>query len=142
MNFDLKDLAGVLAITLSLGIPIIAIVASAIGKMKKNNNDREIRRLIIENKTDLETAKCLLEEKEEKKQQNSNPYLALRWGCILIGLGIGAILNYIFELDGKKDIYFWILLAFGCGLGLLASFIIEFKLQKRDTKTTDPYKEA
>ncbi len=142
MNFDLKDLAGVLAITLSLGIPIIAIVASAIGKMKKNNNDREIRRLIIENKTDLETAKYLVAEPEKKKQQGSNPYPALRWGCILIGLGIGAILNYIFELDGKKDIYFWILLAFGCGLGLLASFIIEFKLQKRDTKTTDPYKEA
>lgn len=142
MNFDLKDLAGVLAITLSLGIPIIAIVASAIGKMKKNNNDREIRRLIIENKTDLETAKYLVEEPEKKKQQGSNPYPALRWGCILIGLGIGAILNCIFELDGKKDIYFWILLAFGCGLGLLASFIIEFKLQKRDTKTTDPYKEA
>lgn len=142
MDIFMEYLAGILAITLSLGIPIIAIVASAIGKMKKNNNDREIRRLIIENKTDLETAKYLVEEPEKKKQQGSNPYPALRWGCILIGLGIGAILNYIFELDGKKDIYFWILLAFGCGLGLLASFIIEFKLQKRDTKTTDPYKEA
>lgn len=130
---DLKDLAGVLAVTLSLSVPIVAIIAVFISIIKKNNNDREIRRLIIENHTDLETAKQLIEE--PKKKQGSNPYPALRWGCVLIGMGLGAVLNYVFELDGKEDIYFWILLAFGCGLGLLCSFITEYRLQKRGKST-------
>ena len=127
---DFKDLSGVLAVALTMSIPIIAIVAGVIGSVKKNNNAREIRRLIIENHTDLETAKYLVNEPEKK--QGSNPYPSLRGGCVLIGLGIGAVLNFIFQLDGYKDIYFWILLAFGCGLGLLCSFIIEYKLQKRN----------
>ena len=130
MDNFMEGMAGILAITLCLGIPIVAIVAGVIGSVKKNNNNREIRRLIIENHTDLETAKYLVEEHEQK--QGSNPYPALRWGCVLIGLGIGAVLNYIFKLDGYNDIYFWILLAFGCGLGLLCSFIIEYKILKRN----------
>ena len=132
---ELKDLEGVLAITLSLGIPIVAIIAVIISSIKKNNNEREIRRLIIENHTDLETAKQLIEE--PKKNQGSNPYPALRWGCVLIGLGLGALLCYILKLEPKHDIYFWILIAFGCGLGLLCSFLIEYKLQQRNHALMD-----
>ena len=107
----------------------MAIIAGIIGNVKKNNNDREIRRLIIENHTDMETAKYLVEEPEKK--QGSNPYPALRWGCVLMGLGLGALINFFLNLEPKHDIYFWILIAFGCGLGLLCSFIIEYKLQSR-----------
>ena len=130
-----KDLADVLAIVLSLGIPIVAIIAVFISSVKKNNNDREIRRLIIENHTDLETAKQLV--KKPEKTQGSNPYPALRWGCVLIGMGLGALLCYILQLEPKHNIYFWILIAFGCGLGLLCSFIIEYKLQQRNKAITD-----
>lgn len=130
-----KDLADVLAIALSLGIPIVAIIAVFISSVKKNNNDREIRRLIIENHTDLETAKQLV--KKPEKTQGSNPYPALRWGCVLIGMGLGALLCYILQLEPKHNIYFWILIAFGCGLGLLCSFIIEYKLQQRNKAITD-----
>ena len=128
----MKDLAGVITMTLSLTIPIVAIIAGIIASIKKNNNAREVRRLIIENHTDLETARHLIKESEERK--GSNPYPALRWGCVLMGLGVGALIDYLLQLEpsGKMTIYFWILIAFGCGLGLLASFVIEYRLQKRN----------
>lgn len=130
----LENLAGIFAIVLSLGIPIVAIIAGIIQSIKKSNNAREVRRLIIENHTDLETAKYLVEEPEKKKV--CNPYPALRWGCILIGLGIGALAAYLLSLqpEGEQEIYFWVMLAFGCGLGLLCSFVIEYKLQRRDAE--------
>lgn len=131
----MEDLAGVLAIALSLGIPIVAIIAGFISSVKKSNNEREIRRLIIENHTDLETAKQLIDE--PRKNQGSNPYPALRWGCVLIGMGLGALLCYILQLEPNHDIYFWILIAFGCGLGLLWSFIIEYQLQQRNAPSAD-----
>ncbi len=133
----MKDLAGIIAVSLSLGIPIVAILAVFIAKIKKNNNDREIRRLIIENHTDIETAHYLVEEPEEK--QGTNPYPALRWGCVLIGLGLGAFTNYLLHImpNGPQGIYFWVLLAFGCGLGLLCSFLIEYKLTKKGVETKD-----
>lgn len=129
MMHDTALLIPIFAVVLSLSIPIVAIIAGIISHVKKNNNDREIRRLIIENHVDKETAKYLVEEPDKK--QGSNPYPALRWGCVLIGLGLGALINFALNLDAKHDIYFWILLAFGCGLGLLVSFLIEYKLQKR-----------
>lgn len=130
---DSKDLAGVLAVALSLGIPIVAIVAGIISSVKKSDNAREIRRLIIENKTDLETAKYLVDEPQ--KRQSSNPYPALRWACVLIGLGLGALIDYLLHLepaDSPTSVYFWIIIAFGCGIGLFCSFLIEYKLQQRD----------
>ncbi|MBQ8969559.1 MAG: hypothetical protein IJ064_07510 [Bacteroidaceae bacterium] len=135
MEDFMEDLAGVLAIALSLGIPIVAIIAGFISSVKKSNNEREIRRLIIENHTDLETAKQLIDE--PRKNQGSNPYPALRWGCVLIGMGLGALLCYILQLEPNHDIYFWILIAFGCGLGLLWSFIIEYQLQQRNAPSAD-----
>ncbi|MBP5514157.1 MAG: hypothetical protein J6Y04_05225 [Bacteroidaceae bacterium] len=129
MMFHAAVLIPIFAVVLGLSIPIVAIISGIVSQVKKNNNDREIRRLIIENHVDKETAKYLVEEPEKK--QGSNPYPALRWGSVLIGLGLGALLNFVLNLNPKHDIYFWILLAFGCGLGLLCSFIIEYKLQGR-----------
>lgn len=130
----MQALVPVLAVILSLGIPIVVIIAFAVSKVKKSNNNREIRRLIIENHTDLETVKQLIEEPETK--QGSNPYPALRWGCTLIGLGLGFLAAYLLSLQprGEEMIFFWGMLAFGCGLGLLCSFVIEYKLQGRKTE--------
>ena len=126
-----KDLAGVLAIAMSLGIPIVAIVSAIIATVKKSNNAREIRRAIIENHTDVETVKYLIEEPEKKR--GNNPYPSLRWGCVLIGLGLGALIDFLLHLhpsDSPESVYFWILLAFGCGIGLLVAFLIEYKLMQ------------
>ena len=123
------DLESLVAIILCLGIPIVAIIGGIILSIRKNRNETELRRLIIENQTDLETAKALIAE-PNKKIGNSG---TLRGACALIGLGFGAIASILLglPLHGSKGIFFWILLAFGVGLGLLVSFLVEMKLQKK-----------
>lgn len=124
------SLEGVFAIFLSLLIPIVAIVMGGISSIKKKKAEAELRRLIIENHTDLETAKQLIEQHEPK----SYKYVSLRWACVLIGMGCGALIDYLMGLnpDGDMEIYFWVIIAFGVGLGLLASFLVEWKLQRND----------
>lgn len=124
------ELEGVLAIVLSLAIPIVAIIFGSIMAIRKKQSETELRRLLIEHNTDLETAKALIEEKEKK----SNKYSSLRWACILIGLGIGAFADFLLDIVPHDGIYFWIIISFGIGLGLLVSFFVELKLQKNETK--------
>ncbi len=124
------ELEGVLAIVLSLTIPIVAIIFGSIIAIRKKQSETELRRLLIEHNTDIETAKALIEEKEKK----SNKYSSLRWACILIGLGIGAFADFLLGLNSVDGIYFWIIIAFGIGLGLLVSFFVELKLQKNEAK--------
>ena len=85
--------------------------------------------MIIENHTDLDTARALIENQEAKP----NKYTSLRYACILKGLGVGALADYLMNIE-SNCIYFWLVIAFGIGLGLLASFIVELKLQKQDSK--------
>ena len=124
------ELEGVLAIVLSLSIPIVAIICGVVMSIRKKQSETELRKLLIEHNTDLETAKALIEEKEKK----SNKYSSLRWACILIGLGIGAFADFLLDIVPHDGIYFWIIIAFGIGLGLLVSFFVELKLQKNETK--------
>lgn len=124
------QLEGIFAIVLSLTIPIVAIIFGSIIAIRKKQSETELRKLLIENNTDLETAKALIEEKEKK----SNKYSSLRWACILIGLGIGAFADFLLGLNSVDGIYFWIIIAFGIGLGLLVSFFVELKLQKNEAK--------
>lgn len=124
------ELEGIFAIVLSLTIPIVAIIFGSIIAIRKKQSETELRKLLIENNTDLETAKALIEEKEKK----SNKYSSLRWACILIGLGIGAFADFLLGLNSVDGIYFWIIIAFGIGLGLLVSFFVELKLQKNEVR--------
>ena len=124
------ELEGVLAIVLSLTIPIVAIIFGSIIAIRKKQNETELRKLIIEHNTDLETAKALIEEQEKK----SNKYVSLRWACVLIGLGVGAFADFLLGLNPVDGIYFWIVIAFGIGLGLLVSFFIELKLQDKENQ--------
>lgn len=121
---------GLVAIILSLGIPIVAIVSGVVSSVKKKRLETELRRAIIENHTDLEVARALIEEQEKK----SSKFGSLRGACVLIGLGIGALVNYLLNvpMGGPEGIYFWVVLAFGVGLGLLVSFIVEQKLKKQE----------
>ena len=54
------------AVVLSLLFPIIAIVYGIKASIRKKQYETELRRLIIENHTDLETAKALIEKQEPK----------------------------------------------------------------------------
>ena len=130
INFE-----GLAAIILSLCIPMVAIIGGIILSIRKKQMETKLRGLIVENHTDLETAKALIEEQEKK----SNKYGTLRGACVLIGLGFGALAAYLLnvEMAGPKGIYFWVILAFGVGLGLLAAFIIEQKLQKKQQLTAE-----
>lgn len=122
---------GLVAIILSLGIPIVAIVSGVVSSVKKKKLETELRRVIVENHTDLEVARALIEEQEKKPSK----FGSLRGACVLIGLGIGALVNYLLNVSimvGPGGIYFWVVLAFGVGLGLLASFIVEQKLKKQE----------
>jgi len=123
------DLEPLMAIILSLGIPIVAIIGGFISSIRKNQNETELRRLIIEKQTDIETAKALIAEPDKK----ANKFGTLRGACVLLGIGLGALVNYLLNVTmaGPEGIYFWILLAFGVGLGLLVSFLVEMKLQKK-----------
>ena len=123
------DLEPLMAIILSLGIPIVAIIGGIILSIRKNQNETELRRLIIENQTDLETAKALIAEPDKK----ANKFGTLRGACVLLGIGLGALVNYLLNIpmNGVNGIYAWIVIAFGVGLGLLVSFLVEMKLQKK-----------
>lgn len=122
------ELQGLFAIVLSLFIPIVAIVMVFITSIKKKNRDTELRLALIEKGADPETAKLLIEEQEEKH----NKYSSLRWACVLIGMGLGALINALLGLAPKHNIYFWLIIAAGMGIGLLISFIVEYKLTKKE----------
>ena len=62
MEGTLAVMTPLMAVILSLGIPIVVIIMVFLKKMKKNQQEKEIRQLIIENHTDPETAKLLIDE--------------------------------------------------------------------------------
>ena len=53
-------------------------------------------------------------------------------GCVLVGLGLGALCDVLLGLPPKHNIFFWILIAAGIGIGLLVSFVIEYNLTKKE----------
>ena len=131
-----EGLLPLVAVILTLGIPIVVIIMVYLNKMKKERLQKEIRQLIIENHTDPETAKLLIDEpKKAKEQRRLGPVNleTLRGACILLGLGLGALVNWALEPFGfgAKNVNFWIILAFGIGIGLLCSFLVEMYLFKK-----------
>ena len=126
--FESADLIPIFAVVLSLSIPIVAIVMVFITSIKKKNRDTELRLALIQQGTDAETAKLLIEEQDEKHDK----YSSLRWACILIGMGLGALVDALLGLPPKHNIYFWLIIAAGMGIGLLISFIVEYKLMKKE----------
>ena len=120
-----------MAVILSLGIPIVVIIMVFLKKMKKNQQEKEIRQLIIENHTDPETAKLLIDE-PKKQPRKMGPFNLdnLRAACILLGIGLGACIDWLAG-TATKSIYFWLIIAFGIGIGLLCSFLVEMRLYKK-----------
>ena len=126
--FEIEELTPIFAVVLSLSIPIVAIVMVFITSIKKKNRDTELRLALIQQGTDADTAKLLIEEQAEKHDK----YSSLRWACILIGMGLGALVDALLGLPPKHNIYFWLIIAAGMGIGLLISFIVEYKLMKKE----------
>ena len=115
------------AIIMSMLIPIVGIIFGCMVAIRQKKSDAELRRTLIENHTDLETTQAILAEREKK----SDKYSSLRGALVLIGVGLGALADYLLDING---LYFWLVIAFGVGLGLLASFVIEQNLRDKEAK--------
>ena len=142
MEAFFDNLTGLVAVVCSLGIPIIVIIMVYIRKMKRDRQQKEVRQLIIENHVDPETAKLLIDKPEKAKEPRKLGAVnldTLRTACILLGLGFGALINKVIEGVGfnLSSIYFWLIIAFGIGVGLLCSFLVEMKLFKKYGKDSE-----
>ena len=129
-----ESLVGLVTVVLIFGLPVIGVVMAVVAKMHKNKQQRDLRQLIIENHTDAETAKVLVDEpKKQPRKLGGVNTDTLRGACVLLGLGFGALINWLLEQCGQQvsNIYFWLILAFGIGVGLLVSFLVEMKLYKK-----------
>jgi hypothetical protein len=138
--FDMKEFIGLVAVILSLGLPIVVIVMVFLKKMKKDQQQKEIRQLIIENKTDPETAKLLIDEPKKAPKPGTIDVGNLRFACMMLGIGLGAGINWLADIS-TKNIYFWLIIAFGVGIGMLCSFLVEMHLAKKQYPTEDNWKD-
>ncbi len=130
-------LAGVI---LSLSIPIVAIIMVFMTVMNKKKHDKEVRQLIIENHTDAETAKLLIDEPKKAKKPGTIDLGTLRTACMLLGVGLGAGIDWLADVS-TKSIYFWLIVAFGVGIGMLCSFLVELRLAKKQHPTEENRKD-
>ena len=129
-----ESLVGLVTVVLIFGLPVIGVVMAIVAKMHKQKQQRELRQMIIENHTDAETAKVLVDEPKKQPRKLGGINLdTLRGACVLLGLGFGALINWLLEQCGQQvsNIYFWLILAFDIGVGLLVSFLVEMKLYKK-----------
>ena len=134
MEGFMESIVGVIFVVLVFGLPVIAIVMACWTAMHKKSREKEIKQLIIENKTDPETARILLEGKKKKETKLGNVDLStLRTACMMLGIGLGALITWLCGVS-KGNIYFWLIIAFGIGVGMLVSFIVELYLTKKYSK--------
>ena len=132
----MEDLVGMFAVVLTLAIPIVAIVLSMVKKVTRNKLDNNLRLEIIRSgsSSSPEVIKELL--KTPEKKASDNKIVALRWGCALAGVGLAALVCHILEID-YDDIYMWMYLILGCGVGLIGAVIVEMVLGKKNEKLPD-----
>ena len=140
MEGILGEMIPLVAVILSLGLPIVVVVMVLIAKMNKEKQQKELRQLIIENKTDPETAKLLIDEPKKAKKPGTIDLGNLRYACMLLGVGLGAGINWLAGIN-THNIYFWLIVAFGIGIGMLCSFLVELRLAKKQHPTEDNWKE-
>lgn len=141
MEYIADNFVGIVAIICIFGLPIIAVVMAFWSSMHKKTKDKEIRQLIIENHTDAETAKLLIDEpKKQPRKMGTIDLSTLRTACILLGVGLGTLINWLADVF-CTNIYFWLIIAFGVGIGMLCSFLVELRLAKKQHPTEDNWKE-
>jgi Flp pilus assembly protein TadB len=141
MEYIADNFVGIVAIICIFGLPIIAVVMAFWSSMHKKTKDKEIRQLIIENHTDAETAKLLIDEpKKQPRKMGTIDLSTLRTACILLGVGLGTLINWLADVF-CTNIYFWLIIAFGVGIGMLCSFLVELRLAKKQHPTEDNWKD-
>ena len=137
MEYIADNFVGIVAIICIFGLPIIAVVMAFWSSMHKKTKDKEIRQLIIENHTDPETAKLLIDEpKKQPRKMGPLNLENLRAACILLGIGLGGCIDWLVGVATKSS-YFWLIIACGIGIGLLCSFLVEMHLYKKYGKKED-----
>ena len=133
-----ESFVGLVIIVLIFGLPVIAVIMVSWTSMYKKKREKEIRQMIIENHTDAETARVLLEGKKKKNEKVGNVDLStLRSACIMLGIGLGALINWLCSIS-TGNLYFWLIIAFGIGIGMLVSFIVEWHLHKQFPPKEEP----
>ncbi len=129
----IKDLAGLVAIILSLGIPVAAIICTVIAKIKKRNADVELRKAIVENNVDAETAKVIISEQTPAGKQ-SRRFGNLTVGLTFVGAALGTLIPLLCGLPVNDVIGAFTLcgfIALGIGVALFAAFLIIWKLRTK-----------
>lgn len=127
----MTDLVPILAVTLSLGIPLAAVICLAVWKIKDKRMETDLRKEITNAHLDAETAKVLISRPAAKTKKERNMYGNLTGGLMFVGMGLGALAAGIAGID-TKDFNYWVFLAAGIGVGLLASFLITWKLSSKN----------
>ncbi|GAB6983341.1 DUF6249 domain-containing protein [Prevotella dentasini] len=135
-NFYLVQMA---AVIFTLSIPIVAIIAWTVREIIKRKKETELKKSIVENHLDAETAQILVATPMTKEENNNKRYNTLTAGCMLLGLGLGYIMTPLFVTgrNPKGDLGFWIILAVGMGIGMFASFFIQRWLEAKDKDMRD-----
>jgi len=58
----------------------------------------------------------------------------------LLGVGLGAGIDWLAGTS-TGSIYFWLIVAFGVGIGMLCSFLVELRLANKQHPTENNWKE-
>ena len=128
------DLSGLFAVILSLGFPITVMSWYYYSEIKKKKADVDLRKALIENKIDAETAKVIIAEKSPERKKEKK-FANLTWGLSLVGMALGVLIPLLCGLDlgnVNSGFEFAACIVLGMGLGLLASFLIIWKLRKKE----------
>ena len=120
------ELIPLIAIIMSLAIPMVVIIAATQTSINKKNREADIKRLIVENNIDIERAKLLIEE----TKPHDKKYASLRKGAFFLGVGLGTLANH-FLIHGDMIVMVLTIAGF-IGLSLLAAFVVEYKMRQRD----------
>lgn len=124
-----------LAILLVLGLPITAVILYYASVIHKNRKENELKKLIIEKQINAETARLLISVPNKPDGDESRyDFKTLRRASVLLGAGAGALVCKIISIS-TGGVYFWLMVAFCIGLGLLSAFITEALLKKKSASS-------
>ncbi len=76
---------------------------------------------------------------QDRPRKRNNPSVTLRFALLAIGCGIGILLGNSLSISAhvsEEAAIFSMLLIFG-GLGLLASYLVELRMSKKDLTATE-----
>lgn len=124
---QLNGLMGLVSIILFFAVPIVAIVLSIVAVIKHIRQNAELRKEILHSGASIEMAELLIKKPNKEKSK----VVSLRWGATFVGVGLAAI---VCKLAGLyiSDVYTWLYLALGGGVGLVVAFVVEMILTKRN----------